>query len=98
MNNHQALVADDQSLGENSAMLTSAQIRAARALLKLSAEDLATKCGLHRATILRAESSDEVIGVMSVRNLLTIKQTLESAGVIFIESDGTAGPGVRLKR
>lgn len=76
-------------------MLTSDQIRAARALLRWSAERLAGKSGVSWKTIQRMEAADGV-PTSSVRNMLKIQKTLESAGVEFIDQNGS-GPGVRLK-
>ena len=72
-------------------LITSGQIRAARALLKWSATTLSQKSGLGTATIQRMEVMD---GVPSgnVRTLLAIQSALESAGVEFINrDDGSAG-------
>lgn len=64
-------------------MLSSAQIRAARALLRWSASDLSQASGVGTATLQRMEVMD---GVPSgqVRTLLAIKVALESAGVEFV--------------
>ncbi len=76
-------------------MSSSAQIRAARALLRWSANDLSQASGVGTATLQRMEVME---GVPSgqVRTLLAIKEALESAGVEFIGSP-TENPGVRLK-
>lgn len=76
-------------------MITSAQIRAARALLKWSAERLAENAGVSWKTVQRLESADDVPST-NVRTLEAIRHTLESAGVIFLDRNG-GGPGVRLK-
>lgn len=75
-------------------MITGAQIRAARALLKWTANDLADKAGIGVATIRRFETHD---GVPSgqVRILEILKSALEKAGVEFIGTPDE-GPGVRL--
>jgi transcriptional regulator with XRE-family HTH domain len=76
--------------------ITSAQIRAARALIRWTAEDLARKADLGVATIRRAEATDGPLQ-MTVSNLAAVRRTLESAGIDFIfEDDG--GLGVRLRR
>ena len=77
--------------------LTSAQIRAARALLRWSAEDLARKSSLGLSTIKRAELADDETS-MTVANDLAVRRALEAAGVIFIDENGDAGPGVRLRK
>ncbi len=76
-------------------MITSGQIRAARALLKWSATDLSQKSQVGTATIQRMEVME---GVPSgnVRTLSAIQATLEKAGVEFIGSPVDA-PGVRLR-
>jgi hypothetical protein len=75
--------------------LTSAQIRAARALLRWTAEDLARASAISVATIRRAElASDETM--MTTANDLTVRRALEEAGVEFIDANG-GGPGVRLR-
>ena len=76
--------------------LTSAQIRAARALVRWSAEDLAKEAALGLATIRRAENADAKTS-MTNANDLAVRRALESAGVEFIDENG-GGPGVRLKK
>ena len=75
-------------------MLSSAQIRAARALLRWSASDLSQASGVGTATLQRMEVME---GVPSgqVRTLLAIKEALEAAGVEFVGTP-TENPGVYL--
>ena len=75
--------------------LTSAQIRAARALIRWSAEDLANHCPVSVTTIRRAELMPSATALTRA-NDAAIRQALEKAGVEFIDAD-KAGPGVRLK-
>ena len=76
--------------------LTSHQIRAARALVRWRAEDLAKASAVSIATIRRAElQSDQT--KMTAANDLAIRAALESAGVEFINENG-GGPGVRLRK
>ena len=75
--------------------LTSRQIRAARGLLRWSAEDLAREAALGLATIRRAEGADNETS-MTMANDLAVRRALESAGVEFIDENG-GGPGVRLR-
>ena len=75
--------------------ITSAQIRAARALLRWSAEELAKQSLLSVATIRRAELSEDRTA-MTAANELAVRRALEAAGVLFIEENG-GGPGVRLR-
>ena len=76
--------------------LTSSQIRAARALLRWSAEDLARQSALSVATIRRAELT-ETNTSMTMANDLAVRRALEAAGVEFIDENG-GGPGVRLRK
>ncbi len=76
-------------------MLTSDQVRAARALLRWSAQRLADESGVSWKTIQRMEAVDGVPSA-TAKNLKAIQDTLEDAGVIFIDADDD-GPGVRLR-
>ena len=75
-------------------MLTSGQIKMARAALGWSIDVLAEKTSISSRTIKRVENT---IGIpnATAANLKLIKQTLEQAGVEFIGS-ADDGPGVRL--
>ena len=75
-------------------MITSDQIRAARALIRWSAADLASVAGIGSATIKRMEVMD---GVPSgnVKTLMALQAALESAGVEFVGAPDDR-PGVRL--
>ncbi len=77
-------------------MITSCQIRAARALINWSARQLAEKSGLGVATVRRMELAEGVPS-SSALNLGQIKKTLESQGVEFIGSPEDR-PGVRLSK
>ena len=79
-----------------SSALTSAQIRAARSLIRWSAEDLARESSLSVATVRRAELADGETS-MTVANNLAVRRALEAAGVEFIDGNG-GGPGVRLRK
>jgi hypothetical protein len=76
--------------------LTGFQIRAARALVKWSAEDLAQQSSVSLRTIRRAELSDHRTS-MTAPNDLAIRRAFELAGVEFIDENG-GGPGVRLRK
>ncbi len=76
-------------------LLTSAQIRAARALIRWSAEELARKTALSVATIRRAELTEDQTS-MTAANDSAVRRALEAAGVEFIDGNG-GGPGVRLR-
>lgn len=75
--------------------ITSGQLRAARALLGISAAELATMAKLGVATIRRAETQDGPIKVTQA-NHHALQSALESAGVEFIPENG-GGAGVRMK-
>jgi hypothetical protein len=77
-------------------MLTGAQMRAARALIRWTVEDLAKAAKVGVMTVRRAEASDGPPSMMA-NNLAAIRAALEAAGVIFVEENGE-GPGVRLKK
>jgi hypothetical protein len=76
--------------------LTSAQIRAARALIRWSAEDLARETTLSVTTVRRAELTANETSLTSA-NDRAIRHALEAAGVEFIDENG-GGPGVRLRK
>ena len=76
--------------------LTSGQIRAARALLRWRAEDLARESTVGVATIRRAELTEYETS-MTAPNDLSVRRALEAAGVEFIDENG-GGPGVRLRQ
>jgi transcriptional regulator with XRE-family HTH domain len=76
-------------------LITSSQLRAARALLKITAIDLALISGVGISTIKRFELSD---GVPSgnIKTIDSLKKALEKAGIEFIGTPDDR-PGVRLK-
>jgi hypothetical protein len=76
--------------------LSSAQIRAARALVRWSAADLARASALGANTIRRAEVVEGRTS-LTAANELAIRRALEAAGVEFIDENG-GGPGVRLRK
>ena len=75
--------------------LTAGQIRAARALLRWSAPELARKAVLGVATIKRAEAAEYETS-MTAANDLAVRRAFENAGIEFIDQGG-GGPGVRLR-
>lgn len=80
-------------------MITSQQMRAARALLGIDQRDLAALAGVSLPTIQRMEASDgQVRGV--VDTLMKVIGALEGAGIELIgenaQSTGT-GRGIRLQ-
>lgn len=76
--------------------LSAAQLRAARALLRWSALELAVASEVGVATIRRAEVVEGEIPVTNA-NEAALRRALEAAGVEFIDENGE-GPGVRLKK
>jgi transcriptional regulator with XRE-family HTH domain len=84
-----------QNVKRRDGILFGAQMRAARALLRWSAAELAEVSAVGANTIRRAESEDGITS-MTAANQRAIRQALENAGVQFIEENG-GGPGVRLR-
>jgi transcriptional regulator with XRE-family HTH domain len=80
-------------------MITSAQMRAARALAGIDQKTLAEKAGLSVPTIQRMEASDGVVrGV--VDSLTKVIQAFAELGVEIIgegQASASGGRGVRLK-
>ena len=77
--------------------MRSSQIRAARAVLRWTAEDLAREAALGLNTVKRAELAEDETS-LTVSNDLAVRRALEAAGVVFIDEDGGLGPGVRLRK
>src|SRR6266480_5967131 len=75
--------------------LSSPQIRAGRALIRWSTEDLSRASAVSVRTISRAELADSETS-MTAANDLAVRRALEAAGVEFIDGNG-GGPGVRLR-
>jgi transcriptional regulator with XRE-family HTH domain len=81
------------------AMMTAAQLRAARALLGIDQRELAQRCGLSLPTIQRMEASEGVIRG-NVDSLVKLVDALAGAGIELIGEgaiSGGGGRGVRLK-
>lgn len=76
-------------------MISGAQIRAARALLGISAADLAVMAGIGHRTLQRFEATD---GVPEGRTavMLQIIEALNARGVEFV-GDPVTSPGVQLR-
>jgi transcriptional regulator with XRE-family HTH domain len=77
-------------------VVTTRQVKAARALLGWSQADLAEKSGVSEPTVARLESVD---GELGGRELTAekIRSAIEGAGVSFIDENG-GGSGVRLRK
>jgi transcriptional regulator with XRE-family HTH domain len=82
-------------------MITSGQLRAARALLGIDQRELAKRCGLSLPTIQRMEASDGVVRG-NVDSLMKLVDALAADGIELIGEGATSGGGgggrgVRLK-
>ncbi len=73
--------------------VTGSQIRMARGALRLTVRDLSEMAEIDKGTISRIEAGANAYSM----TLKRLRDVLERAGVIFIEADDNAGPGVRLK-
>jgi hypothetical protein len=76
--------------------ISSTQMRAARAMLRWSAVDLAVQSKVGVATIRRVEVLDGEIPVTAA-NEAAIRRAFEEAGVEFMDENGT-GEGVRFRK
>jgi transcriptional regulator with XRE-family HTH domain len=77
-------------------LITSEQIRAARALLRWEQRNLAEASGVSLPSIKRLETSPGNLSAQP-RTIDALRGALEAAGVIFVEENGD-GPGVRLRK
>ena len=80
-------------------MITSGQMRAARALLDIDQKHLAELSGVSLPTIQRMEASDGVVRCV-VDTLIKVVEALDRAGVTLIgdnAASNSGGRGVRLK-
>lgn len=80
-------------------MITSAQMKAARALLGIDQRQLAQRSGLSLPTIQRMEASDGVVRG-NVDSLMKLVDALAANGIELIgegAASGVGGRGVRLK-
>ena len=68
-------------------MITGAQIAASRVLLGWSLRDLARRAGLDLARVQEAETSAKM-RKRRLRDLAAIQQTLQDAGIKFIDAVG----------
>ena len=76
-------------------MVSPAQCRAARGLLDWNQQELARRARVGVVTVHQLES-----GVSQPRSatIEVIRRAFESAGVEFIDENGSGGPGVRLRK
>jgi transcriptional regulator with XRE-family HTH domain len=75
-------------------MITGSQIRAARAVLRISAVELAAKAEVGEQTIKRFEASEGVPPSRS-STLIEVQKALEAAGIEFIGTPEDR-PGIRI--
>lgn len=75
-------------------MITSEQLKAARALARLEQAELAEVSGISLATIKRLEAVPGPIAA-TIATEVALRQGLGQYGIIFIEQNGE-GPGVRI--
>jgi len=76
-------------------LVTSGQIKAARAMLGLTVAEMAKLAGIGFTTMVRLESADGV-PAGNVKTLTSVKSAIEKAGIEFIGSP-EEGAGVRWK-
>jgi predicted transcriptional regulator len=74
-------------------MISARQIRAARALINWSQQQLADRAVLSLTAVKRLEAG---IGDPRMSTVLAVKAALEAGGVEFIPPSGGKGGGVRL--
>ena len=75
--------------------ITGQQLRAARAILRWTAQDVADAARVGVATVRRAEMQEGALGVTAA-NEAAIQRALEVAGIEFIPENG-GGAGLRLR-
>ena len=75
-------------------MITPAQLRAARALLDWTRDDLAKRSGVAAVTVMASSTARPT---RSKGRCKSGAARLRSAGVRFIDGDDQDGPGVRLR-
>jgi predicted transcriptional regulator len=73
--------------------LTSEQIRAARAMLRIQQRELSRKAGVSLETVKRIERTPGPISAYTT-TVESLRYALEEAGIEFIDGDR---PGVRMK-
>ena len=77
-------------------MITSAQIRAARALLDWSREVLSIKSGIGISALMRLEAANGIPGG-NIKTFEAVQKAFEKAGLEFIGTPED-GAGVRFKK
>jgi transcriptional regulator with XRE-family HTH domain len=74
--------------------ITHSQVRAARALIGWTLDQLEAASGLPKRTLTRFENETTAPRAATIA---AIRTALEAAGVLFIDENGE-GPGVRLRK
>ena len=77
-------------------MITSEQLRSARALVKMEQKELAERTGISVPTIRRLEGASGILNT-SAEKMYILQKTFEEEGVEFIPENG-GGAGVRLRK
>jgi transcriptional regulator with XRE-family HTH domain len=77
-------------------VITGNQIKAARALIGWSQDELAKRAGVGVVTVKRFETSDVLMGTLN--SLRKVEAAFSKAGVEFILPGPDGGPGVRMQR
>jgi predicted transcriptional regulator len=73
-------------------MFTPDQLRAARALLNWSQDDLASAAGV---AVMMIKNYERHLSDPRLSSMTKLKATLEGAGVVFIDATDSSGAGVR---
>ncbi len=76
-------------------VMTGAQLRAARALLGMRAEDLAQESKVSLRTIRRAEIENGPVNITAA-NIAALSMVLTDHGVIFIRTPGAIGVSIAM--
>lgn len=77
-------------------MVTAEQIRAGRAAIGWSAEQLSNAAGIVRRTLVAIESQSGVPSA-NARTIQNVRSALEEAGIEFVAAPGD-GPGIRVRK
>lgn len=70
-------------------------LRAGRALVGLSQEELASRAGVSRQMVLRIEKAE---GSVTAESIEKVRSALDAAGVVFLDGTEQSGPAVALRR
>jgi hypothetical protein len=78
-------------------LVTTDQVRAARAMRRWDEASLAEAVGVSVETIKRLVDLDGPLTSGRHSTIQGVEKVLKDAGVVFIDADSKLGPGVRLK-